>query len=142
MSIEKITYIGPYIKISSKIYDQEYTRIVCPNKCKDTYYSDQNFCSKCGSELKLQSYMRKIDEVSELIIRDEFVDELVFVKENTLIANHRIGFNENRDLSNINIDQIDEEIKWFHYRYQNIISALRRISNFLEIFWGVVEYYN
>lgn len=146
MSMEKITYIGPYIKVRPKMYQEEHTRLGCENKCKQTYLSAQVFCQVCGNKLSPQSFTKTVDKVGEVVVED-FSDQLYLAERKeeyiTLLANHKIGFTAERNLSNITTDLIADELKWFCERYKEIIEALNKpdVSVETHMLWGVIIYY-
>ena len=128
MSLDKYTYIGPYIVAT--VNTKEIESDLCATH---NFPKDANFCPKCGKNKKQRYYRQTVEDTPDFWDEDYSKGPL----ENFLIINHHLEFSEQGKVKQFYFpNQFKDEISFIDSCENELNFELtpEKVQNSLDVF--------
>ena len=140
------TYLGIYIQAEKKEIEVKCKESICPNGHFVNHFIEANYCSTCGSKVKIINKPSKEYANFYDIITDELVDTMLHVDIDTefvdiLLPNYDIRYGKIlEDCGEYNI--VQKSTLAFEKEYKDFLDYIRPHYKEVNVKYGVIVYYD
>lgn len=153
MGVDKNVHVGPYLIVKPKLRPTETTIRACPRThCHYEPVHDAKFCPVHGAALEFMVKKGEIQIVTDILYSARFEDQLympgdqdsknpMVLLPNTMMRARSFRAEDDEPLA-VTESLIKDEVQWFQAQYGDLISEIQKVSDQVDVQWGVYSYWN